>query len=201
LTWAQEQAERKILGILLAHPSLWQRVQVQMDSADFACADLRPLAEIYWDHQRHEGEVVLTELLGMLSETRVADPRVNEPRNDDVTAAPGPSGPAEPANLTQLAMDLVAEVEELAEVDATLTHCLAYLAKQRNKVEQDKQVAQLGRMSQEKQVSGSEDPPAPAAQAAKAVAEEAELAAFAKFVKNLQPTDLHRLGPVRGSGT
>jgi hypothetical protein len=155
------------------------------------------LAQLYWNHQHDEGEVVLNEFLGLLSEKSVPAPAV-DPVAATVVVTPEPIAPAGPVNLTSVAMELIAEVEELAEVDSMLTHCLGYLAMQRAKIEQDKQVAQLGRMSQEKQIADSAASPD---KAARDVSEEAELAMFAKFVKNLQPTNLHRLGPVRQAGS
>ena len=171
-----------ILGILLAHPSSWHRVQVEMDAGDFGCPRRRRLAEIYWDYQRHEGEPVLKEFIGMLSET---DAGASATGTEEAAAAQG---------LTQLAVELVDDIENLAEIDATLSHCIAYLMKERKRFEQDKQVAQLGRMSQEKSEIGTGTQLAgDGAQTAQSQAD----ALFAKIVKGVRPTDLHRIGPVR----
>ncbi len=56
----QGQAERWILGVLLLEPNRWARVQRTVGVADFADAEYRRLAEIYWEHQRHEGNRYLT---------------------------------------------------------------------------------------------------------------------------------------------
>src|SRR6185437_12478751 len=89
---AQVRAERRILGILLAEPSRWMDVQQTVHVQDFTDDLRRRLAEVYWQHQRDEGEPVLNEFLGVL--------------NDD--------------ELKELAVELVDEAEKLGDVKQTL---------------------------------------------------------------------------------
>ena len=63
---ATGRAERWILGILLLEPGRWMRVQRSVRVEDFSVPLHRRLAEVYWDHQRHEGEPVFNEFLGQL---------------------------------------------------------------------------------------------------------------------------------------
>lgn len=65
---AQDRAERWVLGVLLAEPNRWAQVQQFLHPQDFTDAQRRKLAEIYWAHQRDEGEPAFNELLAMLDE-------------------------------------------------------------------------------------------------------------------------------------
>jgi hypothetical protein len=57
-------------------PSRWERVQHVVSVDDFAPGSVnRQLAEIYWDYQRHEGEPVFNEFLGLLANS---DPALAE---------------------------------------------------------------------------------------------------------------------------
>jgi hypothetical protein len=75
------------------------------------------LAEVYWQHQRDEGEPVFSEFLGLL---------------DD----PGTS---------ELAVDLVEEFETLGDIDRSLTDALALLRQSGERAERDKLLAELRR--------------------------------------------------------
>jgi DNA primase len=86
---ATRPAQRWILGALLFEPVRWHDVQTQVHLEDFSDPDLHRLAEIYWSHQRDEGEPVFNEFLGLLEE-------------------PG---------LKELAIDLLNEVDELEQVN------------------------------------------------------------------------------------
>jgi len=59
-------AERWIMGALLFEPVRWHQVQTRVQPEDFLDSDLHQLAEIYWEHQRNEGEPVFNEFLGIL---------------------------------------------------------------------------------------------------------------------------------------
>lgn len=100
---AQDRAERWILGILLAQPAHWHRVQVEMDTAEFTDALRRKLAEIYWNCQRDEGEPVFTEFLGLLGElsgksgggpNQAESGDVMDGEPDGAQTAPAPDDPA-----------------------------------------------------------------------------------------------------------
>lgn len=153
---AREVAERQIMGILLKEPRRWQLVQVRVHPEDFASPGCRKISQIYWHHQLDEGEPVFNEFIGNLQ-----DPEVK-----------------------LLAVELWEMAEGLPDVEATLTGALAYLEEERRRAEEQKQLAELRRISQQ---SGQQDE---AGQQ------------FAKFLKNNQSSDPRRLGPVRrGSGS
>jgi hypothetical protein len=65
---ARERAEAFVLGYLLREPSQWHAAQTAIDPRDFTPGPRRELAEIYWRHQRDEGEPVLSELLALLQD-------------------------------------------------------------------------------------------------------------------------------------
>ncbi len=130
----QDRAERWILGVLLLDPQRWARVQRSVDVEDFGDPKHRRLAEIYWQHQRDEGEPVFNEFLGQLSE---------------------------PA-LVELAIEAIEEVEGLRErrgeapeirepqsSDPTLDEAIAHLQTVRGQREEQKLVAELRRTSDE----------------------------------------------------
>jgi len=102
---AQERAERRILGILLTEPRLWQNVQTAFGVEDFANPELRRLAEAIWRHQRDEGQSVFNEFIAAL----------------------------EDAELRSAAIELASEAEELADreeitdLEPTLKEDVEYL--------------------------------------------------------------------------
>lgn len=116
---AQDRAERQILGILLLQPHRWQEVQHTVHLEDFVHQGHRRLAEIYWNHQRDEGEPVFNEFLGSLGE---------------------------PA-LAEIAMLAVDEVEALDDPDRVLSEALGWLEHQRRVQEEQKLLAALRRSS------------------------------------------------------
>jgi hypothetical protein len=79
----------------------------------------------------------------------------------------------------ELAVDLYDLADQLGEVEATLNGALKYLEDQKKHREEQKQLAELRRISQ--QNAGPEATKEP----------------FEMFVKNNQAADLRRLGPVR----
>jgi len=111
-------AERWIMGALLLEPARWHAVQARVHVEDFADADLKALAEIYWSHQRNEGEPVFNEFLGLLD------------------------GPA----LKELAINLLAEVEEQEQVkiEQGLNEAIDSLAWARTEAERRQMQASLG---------------------------------------------------------
>ena len=117
---AQDRAERQILGILLVQPHRWHEVQRVVHLEDFVHEGHRCLAEIYWNHQRDEGEPVFNEFLGSLGE---------------------------PA-LTEIAMLAVDEVEALNDPDRVLSEALAWLEHQRRVQGEQKLLAALRRNSE-----------------------------------------------------
>ena len=56
------------MGALLLEPVRWHQVQAKVHVEDFSDADLKAMAEIYWSHQRDEGEPVFNEFLGLLED-------------------------------------------------------------------------------------------------------------------------------------
>ena len=65
---AQDREELWFMGILLFNPHRWHEVQRWMHVEDFARPAHRGLAELYWAHQRDEGEPVFNEFLGAVVE-------------------------------------------------------------------------------------------------------------------------------------
>ena len=118
---ARDRAERWILGVLLLHPRRWHDVQAVVRREDFADERHRRLAELYWNHQRDEGEPVFNEFLGKLSD----------------------------ADLVELTMQASEEVEALADVDQVLSESLAYLDRLRRVSEEQKLVASSRRTSEQ----------------------------------------------------
>ena len=116
---AQDRAEMWILGILLLHPHRWHDVQRSMHVEDFARKAHRELAELYWTHQRDEGEPVFNEFLGAIQE---------------------------PA-LAEISVQAVDEVEALADPDGVLAEALAYFDRLRRVNEEQKLVAASRRTS------------------------------------------------------
>ncbi|HYO11311.1 MAG TPA: DNA primase [Tepidisphaeraceae bacterium] len=118
---AQDRAERQILGILLVQPGKWNDVQRTVHVEDFTDPTRRTLADVFWQHQRDEGEPVFNEFLSLLSG----------------------------AELTELAIGVVEEVEALKEqlgsLDDTLRDAVLHLEEVRRRREEQKLVARLRR--------------------------------------------------------
>jgi len=117
---ARDRAERWILGVLLLHPHRWHDIQAVVHREDFAEERHRRLAELYWNHQRDEGEPVFNEFLGAL---------------------PDP-------DLVELTMQACEEVEAFADVDQIVSESLAYLERVRRVNEEQKLVASSRRTSE-----------------------------------------------------
>jgi hypothetical protein len=152
---ARELAERQMLGILLLDPSRWDKVKLSVHPEDFAGGRRRRLAEIYWQHQQDEGEPVFAEFLGLLED-------------------PG---------LKEAAVELVELAQALPEgkVEETLSGVVHFFEEERRRLQEQKQLAELRRISQ--QSAGAED---------------VDVASkFEAFVKNNQSLNLRRIGPVR----
>lgn len=95
-----ERASRWVLGVLLLEPQRWAKVQRELQPDAFDEGLIRRLAEMYWNHQRDEGEPVLSEFLGALGED---------------------------ADLVELAISCVDEVEKLQDLELTLSEALVHL--------------------------------------------------------------------------
>jgi len=152
---ARDTAERRILGILLMHPDRWHAAQPVIGVKDFTDKARRQLAEVYWTHQRDQGEPVFSEFLMILAET--AGPAVSSPN------APAPSGPegpdaaeaggpfdrlrTEPAlsDLRQLAIEVVQEVEAFEDAGAVLTESLLFLEQDLQRRDERKLLAEVRR--------------------------------------------------------
>jgi hypothetical protein len=147
----RELAERQMLGILLKEPQRWHRVGQVVHPEDFGMPVHRRLAETYWQHQQDLGEPEFSEFLGELPDDRVKE----------------------------LAVELVELAEALPEVEVTLNGTLNFLEEEKRRREEQKQLAELRRISQQN-----------------AAAPDVE-AKWAEFVKNNQTADPKRLGPVR----
>jgi DNA primase len=126
---ALDLAERWILGALLAEPKRWHAVQQHVRVEDFSEERRRKLAEIYWEQQRHEGEPAFSEFLGLLED-------------------PG---------LTELAVELVDDVEQLPDVEQTLAGALDRLQWMRQERTRQQAAARLKELTGQQQSSEEAD--------------------------------------------
>ncbi|MSR60676.1 MAG: DNA primase [Planctomycetaceae bacterium] len=115
---ATDLAERHLLGILLATPARWHDVQQSVHVEDFTDDARRQLAELYWAHQRDEGEPVFNEFLSQLS----------------------------PLGLTELAIEVMEEAEKLPNPDDTIKGAVLHLEESRQRGEERKHTARLRSM-------------------------------------------------------
>ena len=142
-------------------------IQTYLAAEDFRDPRHAQIAGVYWDHQRHEGEPVFNEFLGVLGGLK--DP-----------------------SLTELAVELVEEIESLRQPETgfeeTLKAALGYFGQVGHHRDQQKLLAELRRTSDEK-VTGEK------------LTAQNELSLFEAIVKNNQSTNLRRLGPVKRSGS
>lgn len=145
---ADTVAERWIIGGVLHEPARWEQVQTIVSPADFTVALHRQFAEAIWNHLRDEGPIDLASFCGEWSEDR----------------------------RTAL-LEIVEEVEQLPNLEATLDEALRHVREQRQRRENQGLLMAVRQQS---------------------TAEEDKAAAFAAFVKKHRPTDLRRIGPVRG---
>jgi hypothetical protein len=108
------------MGVLLSEPKRWHDVQQHLHVEDFDPTDvpLHAIVQQYWEHQREEGEPVLNEFLSQLDE-----------------------------QAKSLAVELVEEIEALADAERTLNEAMAHLERQRHRKEETKTVASLRRTS------------------------------------------------------
>ena len=67
---SRQRAEGFILGLLLLEPARWDQVQQHIGPADFQDSGLRPIADLFWQHQQDEGEPVLNEFLSLMDEAQ-----------------------------------------------------------------------------------------------------------------------------------
>jgi len=116
---ARERSERSVLAILLNEPHRWADIQHHVSVQQFAGESHRKLAELYWQHQRDEGEVVFAEFLGSL----------NDPE------------------LAELAVSLIEESEALEQADTWLNGAIAFFAEEKAREEKNKHFADLRRTS------------------------------------------------------
>lgn len=116
-----EPAERWLLGALMLDPHCWQKVQKEIGPDDFCDPTHRRLAEVYWSHQRDEGEPVFNEFIGLLQ-----DPL-----------------------LVELAVGALEEVQNLSDIEATLNGAMDRLRAVRTTGEERKLRAELQRTSVE----------------------------------------------------
>jgi DNA primase len=110
---ARDRSERWILSILLNQPHRWSDLQHQVTVQHFGDQDRRQLAEAYWNHQRDEGEPAFNEFLASLADV----------------------------NLQSLAVSLVEEFETMHEPEDRLKEAVAFLVKERQQEEENKQIA------------------------------------------------------------
>jgi replicative DNA helicase len=124
-----ERAQRWVLGVLLVEPQRWTAVQRDLQPTDFDEGPLRKLAEIYWAHQREEGEPVMSELLGLLGDTA----------------------------LVELAIACVDEVESLQDMQVTLSEALMHLGPVRKAREERKKLIALSKRTNDEAMSTQDE--------------------------------------------
>jgi DNA primase len=163
---ARDIAERRILGILMMHPDRWQKVQSVVGVNAFTNPARRRLAELYWAHQRDEGEPVFNEFLGILAETAASRSEV------EGTDGAEPAGP-ELSDLGQLAVEVVEEVESLPDPDAVLSECLMFIEQDLQRRVERKLLAEVRRTDGQ-------------------LSEQDEIALFRKIQEKARQPDLRR---------
>jgi DNA primase len=135
---ARDRAECWILGTLLLFPDKWASIQTQVQPEDFTESRRRRLAEVYWNHQRDEGEPVFNEFLALL---------------DDQVAAGDSGGPVTGADLRELAIEVSGEVETLygatADPNQGLADAIEHLKRNHAAQEKQKLIASLRRSSEQ----------------------------------------------------
>lgn len=148
---AQDRAERWILGILLLEPRRWAQVQQIVGVADFTDDARRRLADLYWQHQRDEGEPVFNEFLGLIRSVAPAAADQAAPPGADPSAKTVAADPSPTADdLIELAIETVDEVEALADVEVTLAGALAHFESARRRRDDQKLLPELRRTSEER---------------------------------------------------
>jgi len=126
---ARQRAEGYIVGLLLLEPGRWQTVQQQVGPVDFTDPELRRIVDLYWSHQRNEGEPILNEFLGLLEESA----------------------------LKSIAMRWVEEASASAEPEAVLAGSLNHVFADRRRTEERKLIARLRRTGEEAAQDSSAD--------------------------------------------
>ena len=171
---ATGRAERRILGVLLLEPGRWMRVQRAVRVEDFSVPLHRRLAELYWEHQRHEGEPVFNEFLGQLG--------------------------ASDAAVVDLAVEAVDEVEGLASArrddneepgrDGILRDALAHLEDTRRLREAQKLLSNVRRIAHERRPGENQDQDKSEGDAANT---DVEISLLKQFEENARQPDLRRV--------
>jgi DNA primase len=159
---ADARAERWILGILLLEPHRWTRVQRHVHTEDFAAGSAhRRLAEIYWDYQRHEGEPVFNEFLGLLGNT---DPALAEAAVEAVDEVERLSSePVAPAKASGDTSDVPKAGEKDTDADrpdrdSVLAEAIAHMERVRGAHEGRKLLAELRRATDDRRPGASTGP-------------------------------------------
>lgn len=147
---AQDRAERWILGILLLEPRRWAQVQQTVGVADFTDDARRRLADLYWQHQRDEGEAVFNEFLGLIRSVAPAAADQAAPPGADPSAEMVADSSPTADDLIELAIETVDEVEALADVEVTLAVALAHFEAARRRRDDQKLLPELRRTSEER---------------------------------------------------
>jgi hypothetical protein len=134
---------------------------------DFAAGSVhRRLAEIYWDYQRHEGEPVFNEFLGLLGNTDPALAEAAVESVDEVERLASTPPSAKPAGDTSDAAgagerDAGANASADADRpdrDAVLAEAIAHLERIRVAREGQKLLAELRRTTDERRPGGGASP-------------------------------------------
>ena len=145
---ARVRAEQMILGSLLLWPAKWHQVQTLLAPEDFTDAGLSRLAEVYWSHQRDEGEPVFNEFLALLGGSNQS--ASSDEAGGGIVADVGLAS----VDLRELAVGITEEVEAAAarqqDEDAPLREGLAHLNQAREAEEKQKLIAAARMSGQQK---------------------------------------------------
>jgi DNA primase len=171
----QRVAERWILGILLSEPHRWPDVQVHVHVSDFADPQHRRIAEVYWNCQRDEGELVFSTLLSLLDEPlkELAIGLVDEIEG----LKSGPRQADKEAHAMDQANELAGGMWPPVSLDESLKQAMEFLAECKQDREQEKRLIALQSAGESNENNLQQD----------------ARSLFEDLVKNSRSTNLRRL--------
>jgi hypothetical protein len=139
---------------------------------DFSVPVHRRLAEVYWDHQRHEGEPVFNEFLGQLggSDAALVDLAVEAV---DLVESLSPTG---------------AESEDVPSREKMLQEAVNHLGRNRKVREEQKLLAELRRTSHERRPENGNE-----SNSAGSAPEDFEVALLKQLQEKARQPDLRRV--------
>jgi len=169
-------AERWILGILLSEPRRWHDVQVHIHVSDFADLQHRRIAEVYWNCQRDEGELVFNTLLSLLDDPSLKELAIG--LVDEIEGLKsGPSQANKQAHATDGENELAGGMWPPVSLDQSLQQAMDFLAECKQDREQEKRLIALQSAGESNENNLGQD----------------ARSLFEDLVKNSRSTNLRRL--------